>query len=149
MTDVSHPALRASVARGRPAWALSPYLPYVLVFAAGGAGLLLGRAMGGDADLFEFKLLLLLRFMAAMKFAGVLAAAGVTHWRLTQPIAPRLALAYMAALVPMAAAPGLIWSLGGIALGALMFHAGLIGFLVLAWEDDGARLPARRPGGPV
>lgn len=146
MTDLSHePLVRPALVRARrTAWKPWPLLPYVCVFAAAGAGLLAGRALGGDADAFEPKLLLLLRFMAAMKFCGVLLAAGATQWRLTHPIEGRLAAGYVATLVVMAAAPGLIWSLGGIALGALLFHAGLLAFLVLAWKDDGARLPLRR-----
>lgn len=139
MTDLTHqPAFAAPAYSGfaRGPW---PALPYLCVFAAGTAGVLLGRAMGGEADAFESKLLLLLRFMAVMKFVGVLAAAGAVHWRLTAPVAPRLAMAYLVALLPMALAPGLIWSLGGIALGALLFHVGFLAFLVLAWKDGGAR----------
>lgn len=119
---------------------LSPLAPWACVFAAGATGVLAGRAMGGDAAAYESHLLLLLRFMAAMKLGGVLLAAGLLHWRLIRPIAPRLAAAYAGSLVAMAAATGLIWSLGSIVLGAILFHAGLIAYLVLAWRDDAVRL---------
>lgn len=145
MTDLSHQAYapRAATERAssRRPW---PLLPYVCVFVAGAAGLCAGRAMGGDAAAFEDKLLLLLRFMAVMKLVGVLAAAGLTHWRLTSPIAWGRAAGYLGALGTMAAATGLIWSLGAIAIGAVMFHVGLLVFLALAWKDDGVRLPIRR-----
>lgn len=39
------------------------------------------------------------------------------------------------------AATGLIWSLGTIVIGAVMFHVGVLAFLVLAWRDDAVRLP--------
>ena len=124
-------------------------LLYAAVGAAGLAGVLIGRLLAAGTGDMEWQLVLLLRFMAAMKFVGVLAAAGVTHWRfgLARPdaaIAPRLASAYLFALGLMATAPGLIFTLGGIALGALLFHIGLLAFLLLAWKDDGARLPSRR-----
>lgn len=140
MTDLSHHALFAAPIReiGWP-WPL----PYACVFVAGATGLLAGHAMGGNAGAFESTLLLLLRFMAAMKFLAVLGAAGAVHWRLMAPIEGRLGAAYGAALLVMAVAPGLIWSLGGIALGALLFHVGLLTFLYLAWKDDGYRLKRR------
>lgn len=143
MTDISHGSVHIAVST-QPTRKVWPLSPWVVVFVAGGAGLLAGRAMGGDAEAFEPSLLLLLRFMAAMKFAGVLAAAGLVHWRLTQLIVPRFAITYLAALGIMALAPGLIFALRGIALGAALFHIGLLAFLVLAWKDDGVRLPRRR-----
>ncbi len=135
MTDL--PFVRSAAARVRaPSRLTSPVLLYAAVGVAAVGGLLVGRAAAGNASGFEDKLVLLLRFMAAMKMAGVVAATGFAHWRLTRSIAPRLALGYGAALMLMAGAPGLIWSLAYIAPAAGLFHAGLLLFLVLAWRDD-------------
>lgn len=141
MTDL--PFLRSVAAPARARLPIAaPLLLYAAVGTAAVGGLLVGRAVSGDIGGYEDKLVLLLRFMAAMKTAGVVAAALLVHWRLSRPIAPRLALGYGAALVLMAAAPGLIWSLAHVGLAAGLFHAGLLAFLVLAWRDDGA-LPPR------
>lgn len=85
----------------------------------------------------EWQLLLLLRFMAAVKTAMVLGACGLVHWRFGRAIAHPVALAYGASVAVMAAAPALIWSLSHVAIGAGLFHLGLLGFLVTAWRDDG------------
>ena len=124
----------------RPAW----WLPFVVTTFAGLAAFALA---GRDAGEFEPRLALLLRFMAALKAVAVLAALGLTCWRLRTPIATPMRLGYLAALASMAAAPGLIWSLAHIALGAACFHAGLFGFLVCALRDDGIARVLRRPGG--
>ena len=132
MTDIS---LRAGavVRPGRGTVILALYLA---LGAATTAGILLGRTDAADVGAFEPKLLLLLRFMAGLKFAGLVAAALLVHWRLTRPASPRLALAYVAAIATMALAPGLIWSLSHVGLAAASFHAGLLGFLVVAWKDE-------------
>ena len=75
--------------------------------------------------------------MAACKAAGVVGAAALLAWRLGRPLGTGAFVGYVAALGLMAAAPGMIWSLGLIAPGALVFHAGLLTFLVLAARDDG------------
>ena len=138
MTDLSFQASSAVRFRfGGPAiWVCAALV------AATAAGLLLGQAGATDSGAFEPRLLLLLRFMAALKFAGVVAAALLVHWRLTRPASPRLALAYVATVAAMALAPGLIWSLSHVGLAAALFHAGLLGFLVLAWKDKDV-LPRR------
>lgn len=137
MTDI---ASLENTASGRREPALrTPAVAHVLyptVALAAGAGLLLGRPASTDVSGFEDKLVLLLRFMAVMKALMVAGAVALTHWRLRAPVSERIALGYVAALGLMAAAPGLIWSLGHIAAGAALFHAGLFAFLVIAWRED-------------
>lgn len=116
------------------------------VFAAAAAGILVGRAYAPDAGApgMEQSLVALLRFMAVLKAATALAMLALTHWRLTRPARPGLAFAYGAATALAAAAPGLIWSLSTVALGAVLFHIGLVTFLLLAWRDDTVELKFHR-----
>ena len=137
MTDLSFHAAPATSRSVSPRVALHAGL-----LAASTTGVLLGQSGAGDTSGFEPNLLLLLRFMAALKFAGVVAAALLVHWRLTRPTPRRLALGYVAAIATMAVAPGLIWSLSHVAVAAVLFHAGLLGFMALAWKDTDA-LPDR------
>ncbi len=124
----------AAVGRRRPSRAAIVAGTVMVAFLAGAA---LGRAHAADASGFESALVLLLRFMAACKAAGVVGAAALLAWRLGRPLGTGAFVGYVAALGLMAAAPGMIWSLGLIAPGALVFHAGLLTFLVLAARDDG------------
>ena len=101
------------------------------------AGVALGRAYAADTSGFEGTLMLLLRFMAICKAASVLGAAALVVWRLGRPLGAAAFAGYVVALALMGASPGFIWSLGLIAPGALVFHAGLVTFLVLAARDDG------------
>ncbi len=139
-----------SVSHARPAAArLSrAALLYAAVGAAGLGGFVAGRWAGrwagSGSEGMEWQLVFLLRFMALVKGAMVLGALGLTQWRLRRPASDRLALGYGVALAAMALAPGLIWSLDAIALGAACFHAGLLVFFVLAWRDDAVALPTRR-----
>ncbi len=146
MTDfvsspVSHRVLSPSARTDR--W-LAPL--YALALAAGAAGVAIGMR-AGDASAIDGHLALLLRFMAALKALTAFGALGLLHWRLRAPIATAPALGYLAALAPMMLAPGLIWSLAHVAPGAICFHAGLFGFLILALRDDAVgrgRLARRR-----
>ena len=110
------------------------------------AGLAIGHqpaahgAAPTDADLAR-----LLRFMALIKAALAVLAVGLVYWRLRHPASPRLATAYVGALALMAAGPGLIWSMTHIIAGAVLFHAGLLGFLALGWTDDAGPLPRLLP----
>ena len=126
----------ASRRSGRTSW-----LGVTLAIAAF-AGVAFGRARAGDAAAFESALVVLLRFMAACKAACVIGAAALLAWRLRRPLTFSRFACYLAATALMALAPGLIWSLGPIAPGALVFHAGLLAFRVLAARDGG--LAARR-----
>ena len=118
------------------------WLPLLVAGASGGAAFALTAS---DVGAFEPRLALLLRFMAALKAAAVLGAIGLTSWRLHRPVTPGTQFGYLAALAAMAAAPGLIWSLTHVAAGAVLFHAGLFGFLICALRDDALPLPRTRP----
>ncbi len=141
MTDLV--ALPSSTAHARRRPSRAAILAGALV-AAFVAGAVVGRAHAVDTSGFEGPLVLLLRFMAACKAAGVIGAAALVAWRLGRPLSTAAFAGYGVALVLMAAAPGLIWSLGLIAPGALVFHAGLLTFLVLAARDDGVAAAFRR-----
>ncbi len=77
----------------------------------------------------------LIRFMAIVKAAMALGAVALIYWRLSFPASPRMTLAYIAAAVLMAAAPGVIWHMAAIGKGAALFHGGLVLFLILALAD--------------
>lgn len=88
----------------------------------------------------------LLRAMALLKTAIAAACAWFVLWRFKYPTSRPRAAAYFAALAAMAAGPGLIWGMAHIVPGAILLHAGLAAFLVIAWQDPGspAMLPRRR-----
>lgn len=83
------------------------------------------------------ELVMLLRFMAAIKAAMALGAIVLIGWRLGFAAPVTLALAYAVAAMAMAAAPVLIWQLAHVAIGAMLFHSGLIVLLGAAWIDRG------------
>ncbi len=141
MTDLA--ALPSSAARAGRRPGHTVILASTLV-AAAFAGAALGRTHATDASGFEASLVMLLRFMAVCKAAGVLGAAALVVWRLGRPLGATAFAGYVVTLALMAAAPGMIWSLSLIAPGALVFHAGLLTFLVLAARDDGVATAFRR-----
>lgn len=120
-------------------------LPWLVLAVGAASGLVLGLTGPANAAP-DGSLAVLLRFMAALKGAGAIGAAGLLHWRLRMPIAPRALGGYLAALAAMALAPGLIASLHHVVAGALVFHGGLFGFLAFALADEAlaSRLRARR-----
>jgi hypothetical protein len=124
---------------GSPVWRTSPWQPallIVVVATAAVAWLISGSAqpspLDGDAELAA-----LLRFMAAVKATIALAVLGVTAWRLGHPAPAAVALIYVAAAALMAAAPGVIWQLAYVGIGAGLFHAGLLLFLGALVGDRG------------
>jgi hypothetical protein len=148
MTDVvSHPAFpagNASVAADasrQAVWRTSPWQPalLVLVGAAVAAGWLAAGLNAAQPSLLEgdAELATLLRFMAAVKAVIALAVLGVTAWRLGHPATPAIALLYLASVSLMAAAPGVIWQLAHVGVGAGLFHAGLLLFLGALVADRG------------
>jgi hypothetical protein len=96
-----------------------------------------GLSLGDAAAMFErdAELGTLLRGMALIKAALVIAAAALIVWRLRQPVSTAVAFAYLAGAWAMSFATGLIWQLSMIPAAALLFHAGEIGLLLLAWRD--------------
>lgn len=146
-TTVSHPsAIRPPAARAgrRTAPVSGLAILCAAVAAAATAGILFGEASasGSPAGL-EPALVSLLRFMAVIKAASAAAMLMLTAWRLRRPTSSRFALAYIVATSLAAAAPGLIWSLSQIALGAALFHVGLTIMVVAAWRDGTMRVLSR------
>ncbi len=113
---------------------------FAIVGSAAIIGAVVGHISGAGASAagWDAQLVTLLRFMAAVKFAGVVAGAALVRWRATYPMGPRTSAAYVVALGTMALAPGLIWSLAHVALAAGLFHLGLLSFLAIAWRDSGS-----------
>ena len=123
---------RIQVTRPAVTW---PALLVGVAVAGGVGGISIGALSHAPAN-YDGHLALLLQFMAALKAFTALGAAGLLTWRFRASIATGPALGYLAALAFMAVAPGLIWSLAHVAMGAICFHAGLFGFLILALRDD-------------
>jgi len=96
-----------------------------------------------DADwLADAELARLMRYMAVVKFAFVVIAAGLLYWRFARVISRPLLVSYMGGTWMMAAACVLIFQLAAIPLAAAVFHAGGFALLVAAYLDqrDGATL---------
>jgi hypothetical protein len=141
MTDAS--AHLPTLAAARPvtmSWRAT--LLVAVVAAAGAAWLATTPAAVAQAtQSADGELVMLLRFMAAVKASMALAALAVTFWRLGYPASPLLSLAYVGSVALMCAAPVLIWQLADVAIGAALFHAGL-GLLVVALFADRGQAPA-------
>lgn len=90
----------------------------------------------------EAEYVMLIRFMAVMKAAIVVACIALVAWRLGDDITPGLAAAYIAAVGLLAISPVLIWNLAALPAASAIFHAGLLLGLALAATDGYAR---RRP----
>lgn len=105
-----------------------------LLGAAAVAGLL-GFATGGGDGGTGSDLLLLMRFMAAVKAAMALGAVALVAWRMGAPIGRGTAAAYVAATAVMMVGPGLIWDMRHVAYGAMAVHGGLSLILVVGWLD--------------
>jgi len=149
MSDIvsSHPArfvaaAPVAVAQGGPAvWRASLWQPalLVLVGATAAAGWLAAGVDAARPSLLDSdpELAMLLRFMAGVKAAIALAVLGVTAWRLGHPATPAVILLYLAAVSLMCAAPGVIWQLAYVGVGAGLFHAGLLLLLGALVADRG------------
>ncbi len=83
--------------------------------------------------------------MVVVKTSMALAVAGLVAWRLAHPIGAGLASAYILATTTMFAAPGLIWQMQHVAAGALLFHGGLIGALLVTAFDGKGRESLKAP----
>ena len=103
-----------------------------LVGAVAGAGAL-GFLVGGDAA--GSDLLVLMRFMAAVKAAMALGAVALVAWRMTAPMGRGTAAAYVGATAVMMVGPGLIWDMQHVAYGAMAVHGGLSLVLLVGWLD--------------
>ncbi|ABD86193.1 hypothetical protein [Rhodopseudomonas palustris] len=138
MTDASLPAPIAAAASFEARTAL-PRRASVALIIAGAAlaaafvtpadSVAAAKAQSGD------ELVMLLRFMAAVKALLALGAAAAVVWRLGHPASAALTLAYTAAAALMATAPALIWHLADVGFGAAMFHAGVVTLLAALYAD--------------
>lgn len=137
MTDMlASPGLSARrPARPRAAtWRRAAYLGALsLALAAGMAAIALpGSASARAADP---ELTSLLAAMGVLKLAMAAAVAGAVTWRLGAPAGTGLMALYAGLGIAMALAPGLIFAMTHVALGASLLHVGLFGTLVVLWRD--------------
>jgi len=95
-----------------------------------------------EAWLADAELARLMRYMAVVKFAFVLAAFGLLYWRFARVISPALVASYVGGTWMMAAACAQIFQLAAMPLAAAVFHAGGFALLAAAYFDqrDGALL---------
>lgn len=107
------------------------------VVASVAAGAALGVSIGSQSA--DPDLALVVRFMAFVKAALAMGAAGLVYWRLQSPLSPARAYGYIAAAALMAFSPGLVWFTAWPMLASIAFHGGLLSGLVLAFRDDGFR----------
>ncbi|WP_051631076.1 hypothetical protein [Afifella pfennigii] len=116
------------VLRRRAALALACLAAAALAFLAGDPA----PRLAADAETAR-----LLRGMALIKAVFVLAGFALLWWRLKSPVATPVLAGYVALLALMAGAAVLVWQLSFLAFTSLVFHAALIGLVLLAWRDDG------------
>jgi hypothetical protein len=100
---------------------------------AAGSSLLLTQ--GGPQGSVDPSLITLLRLMAAIKAAMAVAAALLVDWRLARPMPAAMACGYGVAVALMAAASGMIWQMSHLMVAGVLFHAGLLLWLGLAYLD--------------
>lgn len=91
------------------------------------------------------ELLRLLRFMAVVKGAMVMAAVALLLWRARWPLRTTLALAYGLVCCVAAAAVASLAHGAWVGPAALAFHAAELGFLLAAWRDGRQLRPTVRP----
>jgi len=89
------------------------------------------------------ELAVLLRGMALIKAALVVAALGILWWRFRWPVSTGVAAGYLAGAWLAAGAATMIWQLTHLAQAAVLFHVGEIALLLLAWRDNRASTRAR------
>jgi hypothetical protein len=110
----------------------------VVVAIALAAGTVAGATYAPTAAS-DVDFLILVRFMAFVKALIALAAAAAVAWRLGADIARALSAAYIGSVSLMALAPGLIWHEALLPLASAVFHSGLLLGLALAAGDGMAR----------
>ncbi|MFN7552361.1 MAG: hypothetical protein ACK59M_06655 [Pseudomonadota bacterium] len=109
------------------------------LFAGCAAAALVGLALGDPAPRMaaDPEIAVLLRGMATIKAALVLAAIALIAWRLGRPESSRFATVYIVGAAVMAGTTALIWQLTALPAAAVAFHAAEITLLVAAWRDLG------------
>jgi len=73
--------------------------------------------------------------LRALLAGGVALAVAALLWRFARPIGRPVAALYLAGTWCMAAASMLVWRLAHIGIGALVFHAGELTLLFVAWHE--------------
>lgn len=123
----------------------------LLVAGCAVAGTLAGFITEPQLPLVEdLELARLLRGMAILKAVFVLAAIVGLLWRLRWPLSDRLAAGYLSGVWLATAASVQVWQLGALATASILFHAGLLIFLITALGDGRRRLgSARRADAPL
>jgi hypothetical protein len=107
---------------------------FMVTSAAATAGAV--RADGGE-------LVMLLRFMATVKTGMALGLVALAAWRMGFPARPGMATWYAVACGLMPAGAGLIWGMAHVAIGAVLFHAGMLLMMGVGYfdrDDGGVRL---------
>jgi hypothetical protein len=124
---------RVALTRGRDTrWTLR------VLLVAGAAFAVAAAAVTGDPAAYlraDPSLGALLRGMAGIKALMTAAAVAALFWRCSRPIAPPIAALYLGGAWCMAGASMLVWRLSHIGLGALVFHAGELTLLFVAWRE--------------
>lgn len=111
------------------------------------AGTLMGLALTQVAPEIqrEPELTRLLHGMVLIKGSIGLAIAGLVWWRIGRPLAESLAVRYGASMAITFGAVGWLWGLNLVALGSLVFYAGLAGTALAGRADPlFSRQPANR-----
>jgi hypothetical protein len=90
-----------------------------------------GGIQSADPDLAK-----LLKGMAIIKTAILLAGAAAIWWRLGSAIWPTFAAGYIIFGAIGVAGATLVWNMAGLGLAPFLFDGGLLGFLILALRDD-------------
>lgn len=93
----------------------------------------------GDPSVLEAAdpdLAVLLRAMALIKAALVVAALAILWWRFRWPVSSKVAGGYLVGTWLAAGATTMIWQLTHVAPAAALFHVGEIALLLLAWRDS-------------
>ena len=90
-----------------------------------------GGVQSADPDLAR-----LLRGMAIIKTAILLAVGAAIWWRLGSAIRPAFAAGYIIFGALGVAGATLVWNMAGLAVAPFLFDGALLGFLVLALRDD-------------
>lgn len=110
-----------------------------LALFAGAGVFATAAAMAGSPEAMQAadpELAFLLRGMALLKAAMVLAALGILSWRFSATFTPPIAAGYLASVWTGAAAAMLIWQLSYLVVASVMFHAATLILLFLAWRDQ-------------
>jgi hypothetical protein len=142
-------------ASARPGWAGNwRATMWGVALVCGVAGFMVtgAAATAGAVRADGAELVMLLRFMATVKTGMAVGLVALAAWRMGFPARPGMATWYAVACGLMPAGAGLIWGMAHVAIGAVLFHAGMILMMGVAYadrDDGGVRLTraalGRRP----